>query len=129
MRTIQIVTFTFHYGKIKTKSACNSSECCLNLHSTMVRLKQVSDEVSDEAIKNLHSTMVRLKPDQSGTFAIEYNDLHSTMVRLKRRYLLMIAFEIIEFTFHYGKIKTRLYVYRKNTASNLHSTMVRLKPY
>ena len=79
------VTFTIHYGEIKTTTASPSSALWSNLQSTMVRLRQCLVRSPTALDFYLQSTMVRLRLDAAAI----------------RRYCL------IAFTIHYGEIKTR----------------------
>ena len=53
--------FTFHYAKIKTLFANNFKEDFKNLHSTMQRLKRICSDYCHKKRSHLHSTMQRLK--------------------------------------------------------------------
>ena len=100
----------------------------MNLHSTMVRLKDERARARAwEALLYLHSTMVRLKGRRAGRLARRNRHLHSTMVRLKVRNFTVWKNGGGGFTFHYGQIK-RFPPRRQGRRSKyLHSTMVRLK--
>ncbi len=58
---LKIIIFTFHYGKIKTTLQLVSMLIYVDLHSTMVRLKQKATKRKAYCEIYLHSTMVRLK--------------------------------------------------------------------
>ncbi len=79
-----LLTFTFHYGQIKTGLRIIPHPPFKNLHSTMVRLKLYVYTAITGLLNNLHSTMVRLK-----------------LIGPCARGRILYAF-----TFHYGQIKT-----------------------
>ena len=56
--------FTFQYGSIKSSICVKAIALSLDLHSNMVRLKEISIKNSIALYIDLHSNMVRLKAER-----------------------------------------------------------------
>ena len=85
-RDMKCPKFTFHSGKIKTMQRLSPRSLRQHLHSTLVRLKQTTENLKTLKNRNLHSTLVRLKRLSAALREQVDYYLHSTLVRLKPKF-------------------------------------------
>ena len=75
--------FTFYCSSIKGLKRLCYWAIVLNLHSTVVLLKDDCSNVYRPVLNNLHSTVVLLKVDYHSHYTTSNSYLHSTVVLLK----------------------------------------------
>ena len=80
----------------------------------MVRLKQNTSSFAFNNAKRLNSTMVRLKQELMNKQFLSERRLNSTMVRLKQTNATGLNIDTLKSQFHYGSIKTKVYIIRIN---------------
>ena len=120
--------FQFHYGAIKTNGVedCIGAAFCFN--SIMVRLRRLLSLKPPLPTKYFNSIMVRLRPTYTIGHLYNVTEFQFHYGTIKTSARLVDKLMLQAFQFHYGTIKTTARRHCRRHVSYFNSIMVRLRP-